>query len=384
MTPRQTRPGSAPSHATGEIIARRNGVFNDSGVWKSRGWFVDVDRATGDHFTWYIDFICTGFDAGFLAANTVDPASTEPVLPLKPELTRTGAIAQPSAPIVVTAASQSVLENTELTVVLRANTGTARWAITGGADAASFEIAYTGGQWVLRWAGNGTKDFEAPDDAGLNNVYDVTVTATDFSGQSTAHAIAVTVTDVVESVTEFFDDFTGTAGSPLDTRLGYEYIAGKVNGLVIASNATLATTVNSNGTFYRLPDIGRVDNFQIRANFPSSSNVRPVLGQTSALTGQRISVDRNAADSRFRVIFWNASNVATVWVYPPNGGNPLIRLRVTGTTFDLSYDGVVQTPSSGPAQTLTPFSDGARFFVVNPAITDARASTMDNLYIGPV
>ena len=73
------------------------------------------------------------------------------------------------------------------------------YSITAGADMADFTINSTTG--LLSFAS--PPDFEAPADADLNNVYDVTVTASDGT-LSDAQALTITVTDVVE-----------TGGSPL-------------------------------------------------------------------------------------------------------------------------------------------------------------------------
>lgn len=103
----------------------------------------------------------------------------------------TGAI----APQVTSSATASVNENTVLAYTLTSNVGSSTFAITGGADAAKFEISGT----TLRWLGNGTKDYELPDDTGTNNIYDVQVTATAPSGiPGSAFAIAITVLDVLE------------------------------------------------------------------------------------------------------------------------------------------------------------------------------------------
>ena len=67
------------------------------------------------------------------------------------------------------------------------------WSLAG-ADAAWFDVA--GGALGFR----SPPDFEMPADAGTNNVYDVTVEASDSEG-STSHEVAVTVTDVDEAAT---------------------------------------------------------------------------------------------------------------------------------------------------------------------------------------
>ena len=114
-----------------------------------------------------------------------------------------------TAPTITSTNSASVAENATLSKSLTANESVT-WTITGGADAARFEISGS----TLRWLSNGTKDYEAPDDADTNNTYVVQVTATDAALNASNQTITVTVTDVAEGSV-----WTGTprAGSPLAT-----------------------------------------------------------------------------------------------------------------------------------------------------------------------
>ena len=66
--------------------------------------------------------------------------------------------------------------------------------ISGGADAALFSI--DGNSGVLQF--QNPPDYEAPADAGGNNVYNVTVSVSDGQGGSDSQAVAVTVSDVEE------------------------------------------------------------------------------------------------------------------------------------------------------------------------------------------
>ena len=70
------------------------------------------------------------------------------------------------------------------------------YAIAGGADAAKFSINTTTGALAFLSAPN----FEAPTDAGGNNVYDVIVSASDSTVTPVTQAVTVTVTDVVAEV----------------------------------------------------------------------------------------------------------------------------------------------------------------------------------------
>ena len=76
-----------------------------------------------------------------------------------------------------------------------ANANPLTYAIAGGADAALFTIdAQTG---LLRFVSN--PNYEAPADAGANNVYDLTVSVSDGIAPAVTQAITVAVTDRAEN-----------------------------------------------------------------------------------------------------------------------------------------------------------------------------------------
>ncbi|TRO67540.1 MopE-related protein, partial [Christiangramia sabulilitoris] len=70
--------------------------------------------------------------------------------------------------------------------------GAVSWTITGD-DAADFSVDSNG---VISMV---ARDFESPADANTNNIYEVTLNATDADGNTASEAWTVTVTDVVES-----------------------------------------------------------------------------------------------------------------------------------------------------------------------------------------
>jgi hypothetical protein len=97
-------------------------------------------------------------------------------------------------------ASISISENTTAVTTVTAsddgeNTNTKVFSIVGGADAARFTINASTG--ALRFLA--APDFENPTDSGLNNVYDVTVQASDGVLVDT-QALAVTVTNAAETL----------------------------------------------------------------------------------------------------------------------------------------------------------------------------------------
>lgn len=100
------------------------------------------------------------------------------------------------APVISTTATPSIPENTTAVLTLFATDADLpqqmiTYAITGGDDQGRFSIS-TEGELTFQSAPN----FESPADNGLNNVYEVQVTANDGQGGLTAQNITVTVTDV--------------------------------------------------------------------------------------------------------------------------------------------------------------------------------------------
>jgi len=105
-------------------------------------------------------------------------------------------------PAVTSAATASVTENTTATVyTITSKDVDAGDTITysiGGTDAALFSVDKSTGAVKF----NAGPDFENPTDAGKDNVYDITVTATDKGGlASAAQAVKITVTGVNEAPT---------------------------------------------------------------------------------------------------------------------------------------------------------------------------------------
>jgi hypothetical protein len=108
-------------------------------------------------------------------------------------------------PVFLTGTSGTVAEDATLSFTMTTDERSAK-AITGGADAAQFEIVSGGTSTfshVLRWVGNGTRDFDLPADADTDNVYVVIVTATDETGLNAAsQTISITVTDTGDTSDE--------------------------------------------------------------------------------------------------------------------------------------------------------------------------------------
>ncbi len=105
-----------------------------------------------------------------------------------------------AAPVITSAATATFAENATGTVYIATGTdadaGTTLSYALAGTDAALFNINASSGVLTFKTAPN----FEAPADAGVNNVYDITVTASDGVNTSAAKAVAITVTNVNEAL----------------------------------------------------------------------------------------------------------------------------------------------------------------------------------------
>jgi hypothetical protein len=69
------------------------------------------------------------------------------------------------------------------------------WTKVGGVDSLTITINLNTGVIVF----NSSPNYEVPMDVGTNNVYNITIRATDLAGNTTDQAISITVTDVLDT-----------------------------------------------------------------------------------------------------------------------------------------------------------------------------------------
>ena len=181
-------------------------------------------------FTGTIDIRVKATDAGGLAVTDTFTINVLPHVNHAPVITSDGADAT---------AAVSVAENSTAVTTVTATDAdaltTLTFSIAGGADADKFIINASTGALSFITAPN----FEAPTDAGANNVYDVIVQVSDGSLIDT-QAIAVTVTNVNEA--------------PVITSNG----GGATAAISVAENSTAVTTVTATD-----PDAGATLRFSL-------------------------------------------------------------------------------------------------------------------------
>jgi len=97
-------------------------------------------------------------------------------------------------PTITSSATFTAAENQTAIGTATANEAVT-WSIQSGFDSATVNLVSATGVLSFKTAPN----FEAPTDSGSNNVYNLTIRATDTAGNTSDQAIAITVTDVVET-----------------------------------------------------------------------------------------------------------------------------------------------------------------------------------------
>jgi YD repeat-containing protein len=167
-------------------------------------------------------------------------------------VTLNGVIYHSASPVFSSSTSASVSENVPGTIYTAvasdADGDPITYSIAGGADAARFAINSSSGALSF----TPSPDFENPTDSGGNNVYNVTLRASD-GGNHADRSVAITVTDVNDLAPVWT---SGTTASAAENQLGSGYTAQAIDA-------------DSGAVIYSIP--GGVDGYLFNIN--SSSGV---------------------------------------------------------------------------------------------------------------
>jgi alpha-tubulin suppressor-like RCC1 family protein len=240
-------------------------------------------------------------------------------------------------------ASVTVAENsTAVTTVTASGTTPLTFSLVGGADQAKFTIDTNTG--VLTFAS--APNYEAPTDSGANNVYDVTVRATNSAGTDD-QAIAVTVTDVVEGAPDLLIGKSGPATATQGTNFSYT--------LVVTNTGTVATS----GV------ITVTDTLPAGLGFVSGS------GFTCAASGQNVSCTSSSA------IAVNGTATITLTVNPTTAGAVSNTASVIGggDTSVAASNSVNTTVNAAPTATPTVTPTATETSTATPTATPTSTNT---------
>lgn len=337
---------TSPNMSTEHIIIR-NGCWLDGAQWKSRLWFTDVDLWTGLYVHLPVDLNITnptGYEA-FLALHTVDhtkPPRT-PQIPESIEDIRSGRIPN-TVPQITSATSLTQKENVPVAIRLRADTLYPTFAISGGPDAAVFEISTVSGVSTFRFVGNASPDFENPTDADGNNVYSADVTVTDqYGNTSDPVTITVTITDENETVVSPFSDNFNRANEPLGASPNWTERTSGTAQIRISSNQLASSALGSplDRTVCMAPSTGSLSHYAQALNRQSFATSYLVVSATD--------------EDNWIGLKHESSTTLSAW---KRVGGVMTKLGANITSSDASNGKILRIDWDQPTSTLTIKANG--------------------------
>jgi len=248
-------------------------------------------------------------------------------------------------PTITSSATPSIAEGTTAVVTVTATGGQTPYtfSISGGADQALFTINSSTGALAFLVA----PDYEAPGDAGANNVYNLTVRVASAGGAYAEQNIAVTVTDVFDFTPA---DLTGLAwwmdpNSEVYSDSGTTPVAadGTVYGWVCqaAAGNRFDQSTAGNRPQYKVGANGKpFVRFDANSKFLTMSN--PV-GLPQGNSVRSFSIGMKASDWNFAFSYGDAaSNASFALDLVSPGGN----VRIVGFFNDTVITGIVGSTSA--------------------------------------
>jgi hypothetical protein len=167
----------AGAHSNYEADAGGGGGYSGGG---GGGYRVGAGGGGGNFVTGTYVSNSLNSGVGYVTITAATPDTTPPTFTSSSSFSAAENIA-----ISATAATIRVSESATVT-------------ISSGADAARFNISRSDTDTaIIKF--NASPDFEAPADVGGNNVYEITLTATDAAANAGTQSITITVTDVVDT-----------------------------------------------------------------------------------------------------------------------------------------------------------------------------------------
>jgi hypothetical protein len=208
------------------------GNFTNLNVTEGVQYFLELQRLTGSGNFYFYENGSNPYSGGASYVN----GTMYPAYDLK--FTVNMESNDTTAPTFTSSTSFSAAENiaTSATAATIRVSESATVTISSGADAARFNIARSETNTaIIKF--NATPDFEAPADVGGNNVYEITLTATDAAANAGTQSITITVTDVVDT-----SGFNSLALAGSATTATYRTAVAITANVTVASRVTF--TVN--------------------------------------------------------------------------------------------------------------------------------------------
>jgi len=245
-------------------------------------YFFELSQTSGSTQFWTTQSYVSpggGYSGGQLFANGAF------IVDFDMAFTLTYSSADTTAPTFTSSSSFSAAENiaTSATAATIRISESATVTISSGADTARFNITRSDTDTaIIKF--NASPDFEAPADVGGNNIYELTLTATDAASNAGSQSITITVTDVVDT-----SSFNSLALAGSVTTATYR------TALVITANVTVASRVTFRVNGKVLPGCknrlatGSSSSFSVTCNWRPSNRGQVSLTAAATPTGAGIS-----------------------------------------------------------------------------------------------
>ena len=290
------------------------------------------------------------------------------------------------APTVTSAATASVAENATGTVYTAAATdpdaGTTLTYSLSGTDASLFDINATTGAITFKSAPN----YEAPTDAGANNVYNVTVGASDGT-ITTTKAVAITVTNVNEAPTitsgdaaSFAENGTGTvytaAATDQDAGTTLTYSISGADAALFNINATTGAVTFKSSPNYEAPaDAGGNNVYDVTVTASDGTNITTKAVAITVTNVNEAPTITSGATASFAEN--GTGTVYTAAATDPDAGTTLT-YSISGadaSLFDINATTGAITFKSSPNYEAPGDAGGNNVYDVNVTASDGTNST---------
>jgi hypothetical protein len=348
----------------------------------------------------------------------VTVTADDPTVGLSPDVSAAFVLTitnSPEAPIITSngagaSAAVSVTENqaaiiTTVTATDPDGAGTLTYSISGGADASHFVINSATGELRLVDA---SQDFEAPDDANADGVYQVQVRVQDTSGLSDIQDISVTINDANEAPTAINvtalivaegsanGTLVGTAtGSDPDAGavLTYSLVPGQDAGGRFSINSTTGAITVANTALIdfeaqssfsiaiRATDQGGLSFVQVATVTITNANEAPVLVSHGGATSVALSIAENTS-AVTTIIASDPENDPRT--YSISGGADAAFFSVNATTGDLIFVGAPNFEVPGDAGTDNIYNVTVRASATGGFVEQSFAVSVTNVNEAPI
>ena len=263
-----------------------------------------------------------------LAGNYSDQALTVSILDVNET---PPSITGPSGAAGDTTSSKSLAENISAVYSFTANENVT-WSINGGTDQNLFNIDASTGALSFKSAPN----YESPSDSDSNNIYVVTVRATDDDGNTSNQTLTTTITDVRD---ETAPNIVGPSGSAGDAASSISIKEHSKNIFTFTANESITWSIGGGDdqNLFNIDSSTGILSFKSAPNYESPSD-----SDSNNLYLVTVKATDNSGNSSDQILTTTVTDTSsTEWVKIGSDINGEAALDYSGASVSLSSDGSV-------------------------------------------